>query len=313
MQTEGVESILKYLPQVRGRYTLEVDLSKSVWFRVGGQAQVVFKPADVQDLAFFLKEKPADLKTTVIGVGSNILIRDGGIGGVVIRLGRGFTNMALRDGFLDVGAGILDRNVAMMSQEESVASLEFMCGIPGTVGGALRMNAGCYGSEIKDVLEGAFALDSVGKLHTLTCDDIGFSYRSCQIPEDWVFVGARLKARSGQKALIKENIDRMLKERELSQPIHGRTGGSTFANPEGAKAWELIDQAGCRGLQIGDAMMSTLHCNFMMNMAHATAWDLESLGEEVRRRVLATSGVSLCWEIRRIGEFLTSVTQKKVA
>jgi UDP-N-acetylmuramate dehydrogenase len=313
MHTEHSEDILKSLPHVRGRYSLQVDLSKIVWFRVGGLAQVVFKPADVQDLAFFLKEKPADIPVTVIGVGSNILIRDGGIPGVVIRLGRGFTNLALRGGYLDVGAGVLDRSIAMISQEESLASLEFMCGIPGTLGGALRMNAGCYGTEIKDVLDVAFLLDPEGRLHKFTLEDLGFSYRSCSIPDNWIFVGARLKAPVGNSKVIRETIERMLKEREQTQPIHSRTGGSTFANPGSERAWELIDKANCRGLQIGGAQMSSLHCNFMINTGHATAWDLESLGEEVRRRVFATSGVSLEWEIRRIGQYLSSREHKQVA
>lgn len=296
-------NFLKRLPIVRGRYTFDVNLSKIVWFRVGGHADVVFKPADMQDLAFFLKEKPKDIPYTTMGVGSNLLVRDGGIPGVVIRLGRGFTNMALKDGYLDVGAGVLDRSIAMVSQEEGIANLEFLSSIPGTLGGALRMNAGCYGYEIKDVLKVAFALDPHGKLHKLDCDDMGFTYRQSSIPDDWIFVGARLKAPPGKAQHITETIRRMLKEREETQPIYSRTGGSTFKNPTGYRAWELIDAAACRGLQVNDAVMSPLHCNFMINKGHATAQDLENLGEEVRRRVKNHSSVDLTWEIRRVGRF----------
>lgn len=313
MDQEAYEKLLKNLPVVRGRYTFNVDLSKILWFRVGGCAEVVFKPADIQDLALFLKEKPPELPYAVIGVGSNLLVRDGGVRGVVIRLGRGFTNMALEGGYFDVGAGVLDRTVAMVAQEESIANLEFLCGIPGTIGGALRMNAGCYGSEMKDVIKMVFALDSEGRLQKLTTDEMGFGYRHTTIPEDWVFVGARLKAPAGDAVSISETIRRMLKEREESQPVHSRTGGSTFANPAGYRAWELIDAAGCRGLQINDAVMSPLHCNFMINKGRATATDLEKLGEEVRHRVKEKSGIDLVWEIRRMGTADPRIMQKKVA
>jgi UDP-N-acetylmuramate dehydrogenase len=307
------ELLLHKLPRVRGRYSVNISLSTTVWFRVGGPAQVVFKPADVQDLVFFLKEKPSDIPVTVIGVGSNLLVRDGGVPGVVVRLGKGFNNIALRDGVIDVGAAVLDRNVALLSQEESVSGLEFLCGIPGTIGGALRMNAGCYGKEIKDVLDVAFAVDGNGKIHKLTADDMGFSYRSCAIPDDWIFIGARLKAACGDGIAVKESIDMMLKEREKTQPVNSRTGGSTFANPEGLSAWKLIDKAGCRGLRVGGAQMSELHCNFMINTGDATAADLELLAETVRYRVLQNSSIDLRWEIKRIGVSDVSSDSKKVA
>lgn len=293
--------LLQGLPKVRGSYTSQADLAKHVWFRVGGPAEVLFKPADVDDLSFFLKERPRDVPVNIIGVGSNLLIRDLGIPGVVIRLGRGFNNIAFNGEYVDVGAAVLDRTLSLSACEESLEGLEFFSGIPGTIGGALRMNAGCYGVEVKDLLVTAFALDNRGTLHQLTKDDMQFSYRSCGIPDDWFFIGARFKGRKGHQKTISQKITHLLKEREESQPVKSRTGGSTFANPEGRKAWELIDKAGCRGLVIGDAQVSEKHCNFLINRGHATADDLEKLGLEVQKRVFETSGIDLKWEIKRIG------------
>lgn len=294
-------SIVGKLPQVRGRYTENADLSRTTWFRVGGPAEVLFKPADLDDLSFFLKERPDHVPVTMMGVGSNLLVRDLGVPGVVIRLGRGFTNLVLQGDRVDVGAAVLDRTVALLGKDEGLEGLEFLCGVPGTIGGALRMNAGCYGAEMKDILEVAFALDPRGNLKRLTPEDLGYSYRHCGLPFDWIFVGARLKARFGDKKAIEDRIHTLLTEREESQPIRTRTGGSTFANPKGRKAWELIDAAGCRGLTRGDAMVSEKHCNFLVNKGSARAEDLEALAEEVRRRVLDASGVDLRWEIQRIG------------
>jgi UDP-N-acetylmuramate dehydrogenase len=294
-------TILDRLPKVRGRYSVEVDLSRLTWFQVGGAAQVLFKPADVEDLAFFLKQKPKDIPVFVFGVGSNLLVRDGGIPGVTIRLGKGFTNVAVSGMKIDVGAGVLDRFISMVACEEALKDLEYLCGIPGTIGGALRMNAGCYGSEMKDVLDVAFALDEQGKFHALTNGEMGFTYRHCSVPEDWIFVGARLKARSGNTSIIRRRLQSLLSEREKTQPVSTRTGGSTFANPVGYKCWELIDKVGCRGLRWGGAQVSELHCNFLVNTGGATAAELENLGEEVRKRVLQTSGIHLQWEIKRVG------------
>lgn len=295
------ETLKKILPTVRGRYLFDTPLAPTTWFRVGGPAQVIFKPADIQDLCFFLQMRPMDIPLHVIGVGSNLLVGDGGVEGIVIRLGQGFTNVFVDHTTIDVGAAVLDRNVATLSCQEEIGGLEFLCGIPGTIGGALRMNAGAYGSDISQILVYAHVLDPKGKLHRLTPQELGLSYRHCDLPKDWIFIGARLRGQVGKGQEIQERMDSILAERERTQPIKSRTGGSTFANPEGGKAWELIEKAGCRGLQKGDAMMSELHCNFMINTGHATAADLEDLGEEVRERVLATTGVDLRWEIERIG------------
>jgi UDP-N-acetylmuramate dehydrogenase len=292
------------LPLIRGRYLFDVPLAPVTWFRVGGTAQVTFKPADLEDLCFFLKNKPKDLPLHIIGVGSNLLVRDTGVDGVVIRLGQGFTNIHVDHETIDVGAAALDRNVAMLACEQSIAGLEFLCGIPGTIGGAVRMNAGAYGTDISQVLDYATVIDSKGAIHHLTPHDLGLSYRHCDIPKQWIFVGARFKGRSGNSKEIHEKITALLTERERTQPVKSRTGGSTFANPDGMKAWELIEKAGCRGLQVGGAMMSELHCNFMINTGDATATDLETLGEEVRQKVLAITGVDLRWEIERIGRNL---------
>jgi len=295
------EKLKKLLPKVRGRYLFDVPLAPTTWFRVGGAAQITFKPADLQDLQFFLKNKPKSVPLHVIGVGSNLLVRDGGVEGIVIRLGHGFTNIHVEETIIDVGAAVLDRNLASFSCEEGIAGFEFLCGIPGTIGGALRMNAGAYGSDMSQILKYAFAVDPKGTLHRFTPQELGLSYRHCDLPKDWIFVGAQLEGWHGEVSQIKEKISSFLAERERTQPVKSRTGGSTFANPEGGKAWELIDKAGCRGLTNGGAMMSELHCNFMINKGNAKATDLENLGEEVRQRVRSVTGVELRWEIERIG------------
>ncbi|MEK9971332.1 MAG: UDP-N-acetylmuramate dehydrogenase, partial [Ferrovibrio sp.] len=281
-------------------------LAELTWFRVGGPAEAMFRPADREDLAAFLKNKPKDVKVTALGVGSNTLVRDGGIDGVVVRLGRGFVEIEADGDEIVAGAGALDVNVAQIAQMHGVSGLEFLRGIPGTVGGGLRMNAGAYGTEFKDVLVWAEAMDGQGNLHRLSAADMKFSYRHCGVPEDWIFLGCRLKGRAGDKAEIQKRMDEIQAAREGSQPIRSRTGGSTFANPPldqsgGHKAWQLIDAAGCRGLVVGDAQVSEQHCNFLINRGNATAADLETLGETVRERVKAQSGVDLRWEIKRIG------------
>lgn len=295
-----MHNIIEKLPSVRGRYTEGAELSKLTWFRVGGPAEVLYKPADLEDLSFFLKHNSREIPILTIGVGSNLLVRDGGISGVVLRL-QGFNNIVVQGNEIEVGAGVLDRTLALVAQEEGLQNLEFLAGIPGTIGGALRMNAGCYGTEIKDILVSALAVDGQGKVHKLTPEDMGFSYRHCKIPQDWIFVGARFKAKSGDSQEIAARIENLLIEREDAQPVKSRTGGSTFANPEGYKAWELIDKAGCRGLKIGGAQVSEKHCNFLINTGDATAEDLEVLGEMVKARVLESSGIDLRWEIVRVG------------
>jgi UDP-N-acetylmuramate dehydrogenase len=295
------ERLIDRLPPVRGRLSEEAPLAPVTWFRVGGAAEVMFRPADVEDLAAFLAAKPADVPVTVIGVASNLLVRDGGVGGVVIRLGRGFVEVRIEDVLVEAGAGALDLNVALACREAGVAGLEFLSGIPGTIGGGLRMNAGAYGSEIKDVLSDATAIDGRGRRHVVAADALGLSYRHCSAPEDWIFVQARFSGRRGDPAEIGRRMAEIQQAREAAQPIRARTGGSTFANPPGHKAWELIDRAGCRGLKRGGAMISEKHANFLINTGNATAEDLEALGEEVRRRVHEASGIMLEWEIRRIG------------
>ncbi len=291
------------LARVRGRVSAGADLAKVTWFRVGGPAELMIRPVDVDDLAVVLAARPADVPLTVIGVGSNLLVRDGGVPGVVVRLGRGFADIeAEAGGFVHCGAAALDASVAAVAQDAGIGGLEFLTGVPGTIGGALRMNAGAYGREIKDVLVTAEALDTEGRLHTLRPEDMGLSYRHCDVPEDWVFVAATLKGEPGaDPTAIAERIAEIRRQREDSQPVRTRTGGSTFANPDGHKAWELIDAAGCRGLTIGGAQVSEKHCNFLLNLGDASAADVEALGEEIRRRVLAASGITLRWEIRRIG------------
>jgi len=292
---------IERLPPVRGRLTENVPLAPITWFRAGGAAEIMFRPADVDDLAGFLARKPADVPVTVIGVASNLLVRDGGVDGVVIRLGRGFVGIRIDGATVEAGAGALDLNVALACREAGVAGLEFMSGIPGTVGGGLRMNAGAYGREFKDVLRQAVALDAAGNKHVLALPALGLSYRHSGVAEEWIFVQAVFAGEPGDAAAIGRRMGEIQAARETSQPIRARTGGSTFANPPGHKAWELIDRAGCRGLTRGGAMVSQKHANFLINTGSATAADLEGLGEDVRRRVHETCGVTLDWEIRRIG------------
>jgi UDP-N-acetylmuramate dehydrogenase len=294
--------LIERLPEVRGRLTENAALGPLTWFRVGGPADVLFRPADAEDLARFVAGTPPDIPVTVIGVGSNLLIRDGGVRGVVVRLGRGFAEIRRTPDALEAGAGALDVNVALTSHQEAIAGLEFLSGIPGTIGGALRMNAGAYGREMVDVVVAAEAVDDRGKRLRLTPAELGLTYRHSGVPESWIFTKAVLKAEPGDSAAILARIQDIRAQREASQPVRARTGGSTFANPPGAKAWELIDRAGCRGLAVGGAQVSEKHCNFLVNTGEATAADIERLGEEVRRRVREQSGVDLRWEIRIIGE-----------
>ncbi len=295
------QPLIDRLPAVRGRYSEQVALSRTTWFQVGGPAEVMFRPADRDDLAAFLRDKPADVPVTVIGVGSNLLVRDGGVSGVTLRLLRGFADIEVAGDEIVAGAAALDANVAAKARAAGLAGLEFLCGVPGTIGGAVRMNAGAYGREVKDVLISAEFLDPDGRPHSLTAGELAFTYRRSAAPEGWICVAARLAARPGDRDEIAARMDEIRAQRGESQPLRSRTGGSTFKNPPGHKAWQLIDAAGCRGLRQGGAMVSELHCNFLINTGAASAADLEALGEEVRARVLAASGVDLEWEIRRIG------------
>ena len=293
--------LIERLPRVRGRVTENAPLANITWFRVGGPAEVMFRPADEDDLAGFLAEKPADVPVTVVGVASNLLVRDGGIPGVVIRLGREFAGISASGVRVTAGAAALDLNVARAACEAEIAGLEFLAGIPGTVGGALRMNAGAYGREMKDVTVAAEALDGTGARKRISSADFGFGYRRSSVPKDWIFVSATLEGAKGDTDGIARRMRDITRAREESQPVRTRTGGSTFKNPPGESAWRLIDEAGCRGLKIGGAMVSEMHCNFLVNTGDATAADIESLGEEVRRRVREATGISLEWEIKRIG------------
>ena len=293
--------LMARMPPVRGRLTANAPIGPMTWFRVGGPAEVLFRPADEADLADFLKALPTDIPVTVIGVASNLLVRDGGIPGVTIRLGRGFVHVDCAEDEVCAGSGALDLNVAMAAAEAGIAGLEFLSGVPGTIGGGLRMNAGAYGGEIKDVLVHADAIDRNGTIHRVPAAALGLSYRHADAPDDWIFTSAALRGRRGKSNEIACKMTEIKTAREASQPIRARTGGSTFANPPGDSAWRLIDAAGCRGLVRGGAMVSEKHTNFLINTGRATAADLEGLGEEVRRRVHAQFGVVLEWEIRRIG------------
>ncbi|HEV2676702.1 MAG TPA: UDP-N-acetylmuramate dehydrogenase [Aliidongia sp.] len=300
-------NLIERLPKVRGRLVADAPLAANTWFRVGGPAEVLFRPADMADLTDFLAAKPADVPVTVIGVASNLLVRDGGVPGVVIRLGRPFADVAVKGDQVYAGAGALDANVAESCAQAGLGGLEFLSGVPGTIGGALRMNAGAYGAEIRDVLSGAAVIDGSGHHLVVTPDELDLGYRHCGAPADWVFLHATLKGVPEDPAVVAARIADIQAQRQATQPIRSRTGGSTFANPPGHKAWALIDQAGCRGLVRGAAMVSQLHTNFLINRGEATAADLEGLGEEVRRRVFETSGITLDWEIRRIGRPLPGI------
>jgi UDP-N-acetylmuramate dehydrogenase len=299
---DSEDGLVRRLPPVRGRLTASAPIGPMTWFRVGGPAEALFRPADLDDLASFLAALPPDVPVTVIGVGSNLLVRDGGIPGVVIRLGRGFVDIRPEGELVETGAGALDLNVALTAADAGIADLEFLSGIPGTIGGGFRTNAGAYGREFEDALISADALDRRGGLHTVTPAEMGLSYRHSEIAPDWIFVSARFKGTAGDPAEIGRRMTDIRAAREASQPIRARTGGSTFANPPGHQAWRLIDEAGCRGLTRGGAMVSEKHTNFLINTGNAAAADIEGLGEEVRRRVYERFGVRLEWEIRRIGQ-----------
>ena len=294
-------SLLTRLPPVRGRLTANASMAGFSWFRVGGPAEVLYEPADADDLAAFMRGLPDDVPVTVIGVASNLLVRDGGIAGVVIRLGKAFADIAVEGSAVTAGAGAMDVNVSRAARDAGLAGFEFLIGIPGSVGGALRMNAGAYGAEISDIFVAARAVTGRGEVLDLSPADMAFSYRHCSQPEDVIFTNATFMGRADDTEAIAARMVEIQKSRGETQPVKSRTGGSTFANPKGHKAWELIDEAGCRGLTRGGAQVSPQHCNFLINTGNATAADLEGLGEEVRRRVAEETGVQLEWEIRRIG------------
>jgi UDP-N-acetylmuramate dehydrogenase len=289
-------------PRLRGRLIANQPLAELTWFRVGGPAQVMFMPADESDLAYLLKSAPADIAVTVIGLGSNLIVRDGGVPGIVIRLGRGFSDIKVEgDNRLRAGAAMPDVKVARAAQEAGLSGLSFLRGIPGCIGGALRMNGGAYGRETKDALIEARGLDRDGNLRVFSNADLHYSYRHCGAPEDVIFTSAVFAGEPGNREKIAAEMDKITEAREATQPIKSRTGGSTFKNPPGQKAWQLIDAAGCRGLKIGDVQVSELHCNFLINLGNASAAEIEQLGETLRKRVQDHSGIDLEWEIKRIG------------
>ena len=289
------------MPALRGRLLTNQSLAELTWFRVGGPAQVMFTPEDEDDLAYFLSRLPNEIATIVVGLGSNLIVRDGGISGVVVRLGRGFNAISIENHSVRAGAAVPDVKVARAAQEAGIAGLSFMRGIPGGIGGALRMNGGAYGRETKDALVEARAVDRQGRVHVLRNADMHYSYRHCGAPDDYIFTQALFAGHAGDPAAIAAEMEKITESREATQPIKSRTGGSTFKNPPGKKAWQLIDAAGCRGLRIGDAQVSEMHCNFLINLGNAMAADIETLGETVRARVKENSGVELEWEIKRLG------------
>jgi UDP-N-acetylmuramate dehydrogenase len=298
-----VDEVKARAPGLRGRLAAQAPIAEATWFRVGGPAEALFSPADEEDLAHVLSALPREIPVTAIGLGSNLIVRDGGIPGLVIRLGgRAFGAVEIADGARVVaGAAAPDQFVAKAAAKAGVGGLAFLRGVPGSIGGALVMNAGAHGREVKDALIEARGIDRTGARRIFSNAEMGFSYRHSAAPDDIVFTTATFQGRPDEPQAIEAEMERITRAREASQPIREKTGGSTFKNPPGLKAWELIDKAGCRGLRLGGAQVSTMHCNFLINTGQATAADLEALGEEVRRRVLDMSGVALEWEIKRIG------------
>jgi len=293
------------LARIRGRITPNAEMDKITWFRAGGTADALFQPVDEKDLADFLKAVPAEIPLTVVGIGSNLLVREGGISGFVIRLSaKGFGEAeAVSATQIRAGAATPDKRVAAVALEAGIGGFHFFHGIPGAIGGALRMNAGANGVETRERVVEVRALDRKGKVHTLTNAEMGYAYRHSSAPAELIFTSALFEGYPEDKAKIKADMDAVQHHRETVQPIREKTGGSTFKNPEGTSAWKEIDKAGCRGLMIGGAQMSPMHCNFMINTGNATGYDLEFLGETVRARVLEHSGIRLQWEIKRIGNF----------
>ncbi len=290
------------LPRVRGKLTPDAPLAPLVWFKAGGAAQYLFEPADIADLQDFLRQLDPQVPVMALGLGSNMIVRDGGVPGVVVRLGKAFANVSkLDDLTLDCGGGASGILVSSTARDAGIAGLEFLRSIPGTVGGFVRMNGGAYGGEVKDILVDCDVVLRSGELVTLPVEKLGYTYRHSELPEGAIVVAARFAGRPGKPADIQAEMDRISEAREASQPLRSRTGGSTFKNPSGRKAWQLVDQAGCRGLAMGGAQVSEKHTNFLINTGNATSADIEALGEEVRRRVKAGSGVELEWEIQRVG------------
>jgi UDP-N-acetylmuramate dehydrogenase len=297
------EDYYESLPEIRGEYRHNYNLAHLTWFKAGGSAKVFFKPLDIEDLSHFLSKYPKENPIFVLGAGSNIIIRDGGIDSIVVKLGRNFTNIEiLENNKLRVGAGNLNYNLAQFCYNNGIEGFEFLIGVPGTIGGGIAMNAGSYGVEFKDIIDSVIYLDREGKKHEILCKDIGFGYRHNNLPEDLIFVEAIFHFKYGKQHAIKEKMENITKQRQASQPVTEKTGGSTFANPPEKKAWELVDAVGMRGAKFGDAEFSPIHCNFMINTGNATSTDLEELGELARKKVFEQFGINLKWEIKRVGK-----------
>jgi UDP-N-acetylmuramate dehydrogenase len=302
MFADMIPELKAAMPELRGKLEANAPTAPLSWFRTGGPAKVLFTPVDTDDLAYFLQRLDRQVPVLVVGLGSNLLIRDGGWEGVVIRLGKGFAEIVVESNLrVRAGAAAPDVKVARVAAEAGIAGLSFLRGIPGTIGGALRMNGGAYGGETKDVLVEAKGVTRTGELVSFTNAQMGFTYRHSSVPDDVIFTEALFEGRPGDSEEILAEMNAITEARSSTQPVNTRTGGSTFKNPPGRKAWELVDAAGCRGLRIGDAQVSEMHCNFLINHGSASAADIENLGEEVRRRVREMAGVELEWEIKRVG------------
>jgi len=301
MDDRKLADLIAAMPPLRGRMQSGLVLAPNTWFRVGGAAEFLVRPADTEDLCAFLAHLPLEIPVFTMGAASNLIVRDGGINGVVIRLVRGFGDIVVDEAGITAGAGALDATVAEHALQAGLTGLEFLSGVPGTVGGAVAMNAGAYGGDVASVLDWAEIVTRQGEVLRLSAGELGFSYRHSRLPPESVVVRARFAAKDGDASLIAARMAEIRTSREATQPVRARTGGSTFRNPPGEKAWALIDSAGCRGLIMGGAQVSEKHCNFLINTGTATAADLESLGEEVRARVKTTSMISLEWEIKRVG------------
>ncbi|MFN5759757.1 MAG: UDP-N-acetylmuramate dehydrogenase [Sphingomonadaceae bacterium] len=291
------------LPAVKGRLTAQAPLAPLVWFKSGGPADWLFEPADRDDLCAFLAALDPTIPVMALGLGSNLIVRDGGVPGVVVRLGKAFAQVTSVDDLtLDCGAGASGILVSSTARDKAIAGLEFLRSIPGTVGGFVRMNGGAYGGEVKDILVDCDVVLRDGRLVTLPVADLHYTYRHSELPDGAIVVGARFRGVPGEPEAIQAEMDRISASREASQPLRSKTGGSTFKNPNGHKAWQLVDEAGCRGLTLGGAQVSEKHTNFLLNLGEATSADIEALGEDVRRRVQEKSGIMLEWEIQRVGK-----------
>ena len=295
-------SLIDILPKVKGKYQKDVPLSKHTWFGVGGPAEVMYHPQDEEDLSHFIKTKPYNLPLCVIGGGSNLLVRDGGIPGVVIKLDTpAFRKIAIENNLITCGAGVKNAELKKVMIEHRLGGLEFLCSIPGVIGGSVKTNAGCFGKEVKDVIEKATIINGMGEIKTIGVNDLLLSYRSSYFPDDWIIISLTLKATPASAEEIQKKLEEQKSYRQKNQPYKAKTAGSTFKNPEGLKAWELIQKSGCKDLSVGGAKVSEIHSNFLINTGHATAKDIETLGETIIQRVKQKTSITLEWEIKRLG------------